>query len=49
VIYKLKENTKRRRQNGGGDGGACPCNVETTGASIFSPLQYFPRFLHAVR
>ena len=38
----------QRRWNGGGNGGARPRNVETTGARVFSPRQYFPTFLHAV-
>jgi len=33
------------RRNGGGDGGACPRNVETTGARVFfRPRNIFPDF-----
>ena len=35
----------QRRRNGGGDGGARPRNVETTGARVsFRPGNIFPHF-----
>ena len=43
VIVRLSNELAQRRRNGGGDGGARPHNVETTGARVsFRPRNIFP-------